>query len=46
MAFTSVAVPAGVVAGFSALYDVTQEERTAMKNWVASWSKNGTLVSN
>ena len=44
MAFTSVAVPAGVVAGFSALYDVTQEERTAMKNWVASWSKNGTLV--
>ena len=44
MAFTSVAVPAGVVAGFSALYDVTQEERSAMKNWVASWSKNSTLV--
>jgi len=44
MAFTSAVVPAGVVAGFSALYDVTAEERTAMKNWVASWSKNSTLV--
>ena len=44
MAFTSVAVPAGVVAGFSALYDVTAEERAAMRNWVADWSKNSTLV--
>ena len=44
MAFTSTAVPAGVVAGMSALYDVTDEERAALKNYVASWSKNSTLV--
>jgi hypothetical protein len=44
MAFTSTAVPAGVVAGFSALYDVTEEERMALKNYVADWSKNSTLV--
>ena len=44
MAFTSTVVPAGVVAGFSALYDVSAEEREAMRNWVASWSKNSTLV--
>ena len=44
MAFTSTVVPAGVVAGFSALYDVSAEERKAMRNWVASWSKNSTLV--
>ena len=44
MAFTTTAVPAGVVAGFSALYDVTEEERTALKNYVADWSKNSTLV--
>ena len=44
MAFTTTAVPAGVVAGFSALYDVTEEERMALKNYVADWSKNSTLV--
>ena len=44
MAFTTAAVPAGVVAGFSALYDVTAEERRALRNWVADWSKNSTLV--
>ena len=44
MAFTTTAVPAGVVAGMSALYDVTDDERKALKNYVASWSKNGTLV--
>ncbi len=44
MAFTTTAVPAGVVAGFSALYDVTEEERIALKNYVADWSKNSTLV--
>ena len=44
MAFTTTAVPAGVVAGMSALYDVTDEERAALKNYVASWSKNSTLV--
>ena len=44
MAFTSTAVPAGVVAGASAIYDVTDDERAALKNYVASWSKNSTLV--
>jgi hypothetical protein len=44
MAFTTAVVPAGAVAGASALYDVTAEERDALKNWVASWSKNSTLV--
>jgi len=44
MAFTTTAVPAGVVAGMSALYDVTAEERQALKNYVAEWSKNSTLV--
>ena len=44
MAFTTTAVPAGVVAGFSALYDVTEEEREALKNYVAQWSKNSTLI--
>jgi hypothetical protein len=44
MAFTTAVVPAGAVAGASALYNVTAEERDALKNWVASWSKNSTLV--
>jgi hypothetical protein len=44
MAFTTAAVPAGVVAGASAIYNVTEEERAALKNYVASWSKNSTLV--
>jgi hypothetical protein len=44
MAFTTAVVPAGVVAGASALYDVTTEERTALRNWVADWSKNSVLV--
>ena len=44
MAFTTAVVPAGVVAGASALYDVTAEERGALRNWVAAWSKNSTLV--
>ena len=44
MAFTTAAVPTGVVAGASALYDVTAEERAAMRRFVADWSKNSTLV--
>ena len=44
MAFTTAVVPAGAVAGASALYDVTAEERDALRNWVAAWSKNSTLV--
>jgi hypothetical protein len=44
MAFTTAAVPYGTVAGMSALYDVTAEERAAMRRFVADWSKNSTLV--
>jgi len=44
MAFTTAAVPTAVVAGASAIYDVTQEERAALRRYVADWSKNSTLV--
>ena len=44
MAFTTVAVPSGAVAGASMIYDVTADEREAMRNFVAKWSKNSTLI--
>ena len=44
MAFTTVAVPSGAVAAASALYDVTADERQAMRRYVAQWSKNSTLI--
>ena len=44
MTFTTAAVPTGVVAGASAIYDVTAEERAAMRRFVADWSKNSTLI--
>ena len=44
MAFTTAAVPTGVVAVASTIYDVTAEERAAMRRFVADWSKNSTLV--
>ena len=44
MAFTTAAVPTAVVAGASAIYDVTAEERAALRRYVADWSKNSTLV--
>jgi len=44
MAFTTVAVPTGAVEMASALYDVTADEREAMKRYVAAWSKNSTLI--
>ena len=44
MAFTTAAVPYAAVEGMSALYDVTQDERAAMRRYVADWSKNSTLV--
>jgi len=44
MAFTTTAVPAGIVSGMSALYNVTQDERAAMRRFVADWSKNSTLI--
>ena len=44
MAFTTVAVPTAAVEMASALYDVTADEREAMKRYVAQWSKNSTLI--
>ena len=44
MTFTTVAVPTAAVEMASALYDVTADERVAMKRFVAQWSKNSTLI--
>ena len=44
MAFTTAAVPTGIAAGMSALYNVTEDERSAMRRFVADWSKNSTLI--
>ena len=44
MAFTTAAVPYAAVEGMSALYNVTQDERAALRRYVADWSKNSTLV--
>ena len=44
MAFTTAAVPTVLASGMSALYNVTQDERAAMRRFVADWSKNSTLI--
>jgi hypothetical protein len=44
MAFTLNAVPALVVEGTKALYDVTEDEIQALRQFVPEWSKNSTLV--
>ena len=41
---TVAAVPAGTVAAFQALYDVTDEEREAIRRFAADWSKNSTIL--
>jgi len=41
---TVVGVPAATVAGFQALYDVTEDEMKALRRFVPDWSKNSTLV--
>jgi hypothetical protein len=41
---TVAAVPYGVSQMFGALYDVTDDERQALKRYVADWSKNSTLL--
>ena len=41
---TTAAVPAGTVAAFSAIYDITEEEREAIRRYAAQWSKNSTLL--
>jgi len=44
MAFTLNAVPALTVAGAQALYDVTEDELKALRQFVPEWSRNSTLV--
>ena len=41
---TTLAVPAATAEAFAAIYDVTDEEREALRRYVASWSKNSTLL--
>jgi len=41
---TVAAVPLGTAAAFQALYDVTDEERQAIRRFAAQWSKNSTLL--
>ena len=41
---TVAAVPMATVAAFQALYDVTDEERAAIRRFVAPWSKNSTIL--
>ncbi len=43
MGATTVAVPAATAEAF-AVYDVTDEEREALRRYVADWSKNSTLL--
>jgi len=44
MATTLVVVPQVVVEGAKALYDVTEDEIAALRQFVPDWSKNSTLV--
>ena len=41
---TVAAVPTATVAAFQALYDVTDDEREAIRRYVAKWSKNSTIL--
>jgi hypothetical protein len=41
---TVAAVPYGVSQMFGALYDVTDDERDALRRYVANWSRNSTLL--
>ena len=44
MGVTTSAVPYAAVAAGQALYDVSEDELKAMRRYVASWSKNSTLI--
>tara|TARA_Y100000114_G_scaffold76710_1_gene70405 strand:+ start:1486 stop:5511 length:4026 start_codon:yes stop_codon:yes gene_type:complete len=44
MAFTLNAVPAMAVEGAKALYDVTDDEIQALRQFVPEWSRNSTLI--
>jgi len=41
---TTAAVPMATVAAFQAIYDVTDDEREAIRKFAAQWSKNSTLL--
>ena len=41
---TTAAIPMATVAAFQAIYDVTDEEREAIRKFAAQWSKNSTLL--
>ena len=41
---TVAAIPVGTAAAFQALYDVTDDERDAIRRFAAKWSKNSTLL--
>ena len=41
---TVATIPMATVAAFQALYDVTGEEREALRRFVAPWSKNSTIL--
>jgi hypothetical protein len=41
---TVAAIPMATTAAFQALYDVTDEEREALRRFVAPWSKNSTIL--
>jgi hypothetical protein len=44
MATTLVAVPTAAVEGAKAIYDVTEDEIQALRQFVPEWSKNSTLI--
>ena len=44
MAFTLGAVPAALVEGSKALYNVSKEELEALRQFVPDWSRNSTLI--
>ena len=44
MAITTAAIPLGTIEATKTLYDITDEERTAMRRYVADWSKNSVLI--
>jgi len=41
---TTAAVPYATAEAFAALYDVSEDERAALKRFVAPWSKNSTIL--
>ena len=44
LAFTTVVAPEIVVEGAKAIYDVTEDEIQALRQFVPEWSKNSTLI--